>query len=158
MELDFSVYDESNVGRPLPPEGLHTVSVYDTSTAPSRDGNKMLTLTLRSESGGWDIVDRLTFTAKSSSLSLMKLIELGVKKPEPPQTKLELDPLDLRGRRVLVQVVHEPYTDKNGNQRVGARVAAFNSVTAGLKPCGYLNAADAERMGLMQPADVVTPF
>lgn len=140
----------SEDGSVLLPEGVYYAEVSKVDTAPSKAGERMLTLSLKQVGGKHLLLDRLTFGDKARGLSIAKLYALGVPRV-PPGGKLVFDPPDLIGKRAAILVVHSPGQGAYSN-RMEARVASFNLSRDPFGLCGYCSEAKALELGIIGEA------
>lgn len=157
---EVSTEGVSEDGSVITPPGVYHAEVSAIDTAPSKKGERMLTLRLKQVSTGKSlIVDRLTFGDKARGLSIAKLYALGVERAAEGKM-VTFEPTDLIGRRVAILVVHSDGTDpQTGNKRTEARIAAFGSSRAPFGVCGYCAEKQAMELGIVgeATAPVVVP-
>lgn len=93
------------------PEGVYLMEVVETETTESRDGHGMVKLKLRAVGvRGLEIKDNIMLGGRGWGIGRAKLTALGV----PEGFSGQLDPSELRDRRVFVFLANEDWTPKQG--------------------------------------------
>lgn len=148
MPWEIPTEGVSEDGSVLIPEGVYYAEVSKVDTAPSKAGERMLTLSFKQVGGKHLLLDRLTFGEKARGLSIAKLYALGVPRVATGQP-LKFDPPDLIGKRAALLVIHENKGDKYGTQ---ARIATFGLSRDPFGVCGYCSEAKALELGIVGEA------
>ena len=129
IEVDMSGVDAST-GFELIPEGTYVVKVEgaeETESSKGTPGMKLSLTILGPAYEGRKLWDTIWLSPKALPMARQRLEAMGVDIPDGP---LRIDEALLYGRAFKAVVRHEPWEDRDGNQRVSERVKGYESAAA----------------------------
>lgn len=113
VKFNWNDVDESAF---MVPVGRYPVRVIAVAQKQSQSGFEMWALTLEITGGAQDkkqVYEHVVFSPKAMWRAKKILRALGI----PLELEREIRPSEAEGKKAIVSIIHESYTDKDGNPR-----------------------------------------